>query len=491
MAPKSPTRSLPQKALRGAVAFAVALLLLLLLTRILFRGTSTQRQLSPEGRLLFTAERTHNLLEDRAVLARKKPPLTWTCSYWFTQRYEDLMSWNANPWHRPRRTFGSLATTSGAPLDPARAAEIQQTTQAWFQQVLARYPEFEIKFRNVSPENNGFLQWLELQERRAAASSSGVAEWNLPKWASDHLDHQEPLDREVARLWLTENAPLIQEIRSIGLLPDQSCAGIDRNRWFIIEARFARSACQALLLDARLAAEEGRSADALRSAQAARGISHHLANIESPTLLNETIAILLNQGRERYILEQIFPALPPGEKDPRRWEALTFIPPAPPSRFAQLMRSEWNLSTQQFLLPMLAHQDDPFYPPDPADLLDSHALTTLQIMENFRSDHMNDWASAPPSGWPPPDFSHLSATSNQIASLFFLGIETWRKGMARAQSAAALHQAAWALLRGEPLPNDPIFDQPYRWDPETRELQAPDTDEFREMNLLPVTVPTP
>ena len=60
--------------------------------------------------------------------------------------------------------------------------------------------------------------------------------------------------------------------------------------------------------------------------------------------------------------------------------------------------------------------------------------------------------------------------------------------MQRAQSATGMMQAAFALMKGQPLPPDPVYGLPYQWDPATRTLSPPDSPEFQEMQLKPVVV---
>ena len=50
-------------------------------------------------------------------------------------------------------------------------------------------------------------------------------------------------------------------------------------------------------------------------------------------------------------------------------------------------------------------------------------------------------------------------------------------------------QAAFAIMKGQPIPKDPVYGQDYRWDPVTRLLSAPDTEAFNSLNIKPITVP--
>ena len=65
----------------------------------------------------------------------------------------------------------------------------------------------------------------------------------------------------------------------------------------------------------------------------------------------------------------------------------------------------------------------------------------------------------------------------------------WRKGWDRAQSTSAMTQAAFAIMKNQPIPRDPVYGQDYRWDPVTRQLAMPADKEFDAIEIKPITVP--
>lgn len=75
--------------------------------------------------------------------------------------------------------------------------------------------------------------------------------------------------------------------------------------------------------------------------------------------------------------------------------------------------------------------------------------------------------------------------------MLFVGSAAWSKGFLRAQSRFAMTQAAFAIMKGEPLPTDPIHGLPYQWDPASRQLSPPDDPAFTPLNLRPIIVPNP
>ncbi|MEO7101550.1 MAG: hypothetical protein ABI162_19530, partial [Luteolibacter sp.] len=89
------------------------------------------------------------------------------------------------------------------------------------------------------------------------------------------------------------------------------------------------------------------------------------------------------------------------------------------------------------------------------------------------------------------DFSNLSRGSQKLGAILFVGAQAWRKGWDRNLSAAAMAQAAFAIMNGRPIPQDPVYRQDYRWDPVTRQLSMPAGKNFDDMGIKPITVPKP
>jgi hypothetical protein len=50
-------------------------------------------------------------------------------------------------------------------------------------------------------------------------------------------------------------------------------------------------------------------------------------------------------------------------------------------------------------------------------------------------------------------------------------------------------QAAFAIMKGQAIPNDPVYGLPYTWDPATRQLSPPDNPAFQKMARKPIVVP--
>ena len=446
------------------------------------------------GDIAFTTPRPAPV--DSSPSPVPRPRASSRVSEWFSGRLDDLMTWEHNPWKIKKSSFGNHyfeLLASKDPKDRARAMELRRLAEALYQRVLERYPELAVTLKNVPPGRNGFLKWLEFAERFDADPSRPGHPRNkgldFPDEIKKHLGDNGPWDAAAAKAWLTKEKTLLDEIRAVGLLPDQSVKGIGTDRWAFLPARLAKGCAEALLLDARLAAEEGNVEGALASVHAASGLAAHFGNVETPTLLAVTVQILIQLQVQNYAMSHVLPALPAGQFDPAAWEQAVNPQVHPPAEFARIMKGEWNVSAREYLLPMLSDTADPKYPADPEALIDYHAGGFLEVIGDHDSPSPADWNTVPPPGF--SGNSHLSRDSRELTEMLFVGTQAWSKGMIRAQNQSAMTRAAFAIMNGQPVPSDPIHGLPYRWNPATRELSPPDDPVFAELDLKPVIVPAP
>ncbi len=411
---------------------------------------------------------------------------------WFENRVEDLMSWDQNPWRRDRRGFGDhydALRRSKDPKDQARAKELQRQAVEWYHKLLLRYPEMAVTMRSVPAEKNGFLKFLELQDRmKALDPENGVPRVNFPADITAYLKNEAPWNAAAVRAWLNQQKSLVDEIRGIGLLPDRSESGIPEERQgAFISARFPDDCFNILLMQARLAAEDGNAATALESVRAAQGLGDHLGQLEAPTLLTATVSILLQQNLAKSVFEEIIPALPPGSVDPAAWQTALKPTVYGPSDFSRILRGEWRSENVQIMLPILLDTEEPRRVSDGGALLDAHAYFFVENVQKYETATLTDLPTIQLTG--PPDLSHLSSGSRQIYDCVFISTEVWNKAPQNFISRSGMTQAAFAILKGQPIPNDPIYGQPYVWDPVTRQLSPPATDAFKAMNIKPIKVP--
>lgn len=482
---------------RAAKSFVLWMLVLCPLVGALYFGLLPEldalRNPRIPGEIVFKTPRADPAAANPAPRLRSSSRM----SEWFDGRFDDFMTWEHNPWKIEKSSFGSHyfeLLASKDPRDQAKARELRRLAEALHKRVLERYPELAVAMKNVPPEQNGFLKWLELSERIDADPDRPGTPKNkdigIPQEWIKHLRDKAPWDAAAIKAWLAGEKELLDEVRTIGLLTDQSINGIEVDRYAFLPARLAKSCSEMLLMDARLAAEEGNVEGALASAQAASGLAGHFGNVETPSLLSVTVQILIQLQVQNYTMAHIMPTLPAGRLDPVAWEQAVNPQVHPPAEFARVMRGEWNVTAREYLLPMLSDTADPKYPADPEALIDYHAGGFLEVIGDHDSPSPADWNAINHSGIV-ADNSHLSRDSRELTEMLFVGTQAWSKGMIRAQNQSAMTQAAFAIMQGQPVPNDPIHGLLYRWDPSTRTLSPPDDPAFAEMNLQPLIVPSP
>jgi hypothetical protein len=421
---------------------------------------------------------------------------------WVKETYEKLMPRGKNPQQDPQQdeavTFGdhyAKLTYSKDPLDQARAKELRGLGDALFPQLLKRYPELAVptsNLRNLPPERNGFLKLLEFCERRKAdpaqAGAQNIADPDWRKEIFDHFRGKSPWNANSVAKWLAALQPQLDEIRTIGLMPEQSVNGIDIGQRLGMLVSLRHDA-DMLLLDAHLAAENGHIARALDSVRAASGIARHLGDVETPSLVATLVKMAIQERVGNYTINAIMPAVPQGQLDPAAWDRAVNPTVPTPDEFARIMKVEWSVATRERLLPSIADVEDPKYPPDPEALLDFNAGIVLDAVTAYEGRSLADLPSISIIGF--PDDRHLSRESRELSKTLSKSLQAWRERWERSVAATAMTQAAFDIMNGKPVPPDPIHGLPYRWDPAKRELSAPDDPAFKEFRLKPLIVPKP
>lgn len=410
---------------------------------------------------------------------------------WLEEGYDNLMEWEYNPWRTKHLYlfdhYFKLAD-SRDPLDRAKVRELQRLAEAMHQKLLLRFPELAVELRHIPDDQNAFLKWLDFRDRfKADPDSNKLNSIEFPKELSDYLNQKGPWNAGVAQAWLAQQKPLVDEIREIGLMPDRSVNGIPVDRWAFTEARLAKNCDEILSIEARLAAERGDTAAALESVRAAKGFADLFTDIETPNLLGATVQILQQRNLEKQVLTEILPHLPADQVDPAAWEAALNPTVHPPAEFARLMKGEWSTGSRQFLLPMLLDSGNPKNVPDTGDLLDFYSMSILETVRLHEDATLADLPNL--DAMPLVDAGQLSRSSREVAGVMFLGASAWRKGWDRMQSVSGMTQAAFAIMKGQPIPKDPVYGADYVWDPTTRQLSFPADEKFKNLDIPPITVP--
>ncbi len=414
-------------------------------------------------------------------------PSTWSTAFaaprdWLDQGMDAFGQWDQNPWKG--RGIGSSQlgqetyrlAESPDPADKERLAELRRLAGEWRARLLERFPGLSIHLRDIPPDKNALLRWQELATR---LGKDGLV---FPENFRDHSRaKQGPVHPDLAA-WIETNRTLLDEIRTIGLMPDSSLRDVDLG----INAfgRLTLNASKALLVDARLSVDQGDIAGALESVRAVRGLSDHLMGSEAPTRLHAMIANAVRNFAQEYTLGAILPAVPPDQLDPVDWQAAVNPTPPSPADYARVVRGEWNAGTENWLLPALLNPAESKAPPDPDMLVEAYT-------RHF--DRMaGDFASLPPGPVPPGsgiiDDTGLSWRSRQFVEVYQIGGGFVRDSEAAVQRAG-FYQAAFDILAGKPVPVDPVSRQPYRWNPATRELAMPEGAQSNFGVIKPLILP--
>ena len=405
--------------------------------------------------------------------------------------WENLMSWKHNPWHRQPRFSGSNFLSIAASKDPAvqaKVKDIRRRADFWIQRLGERYPELAVKPHPVADERNGFLKWIEFIDRLVEVKQTPYPTLGLTQAFNGYLEGREPWDAAAARGWLAENAAFMDEVRAIALLPDASSDGISVERYSYFHARLAKECTTALMMEARLAAEDGDAAAAMDAVRYARGLVSQFESTGDTPLLQNTMEMQLQLDIGSRVLSEILPALPEGSRDPAAWEALVRPTDRPPSDFTKAMRGEWSNSLRYWILPGILDPDETRTLPDPGAFIDAYTLPIAELARDRQTAAPGD--PVPPQHDAASLSAGLSGPSRQLMEMFWMGTTAWHDNWYRANTASGFTAAAFSLMKDDSrVPVDPVRGLPYRWDPATRTLSMPATPEFDGMKIKPVVVP--
>ena len=380
---------------------------------------------------------------------------------------------------------------SSRPADRARAKRLQKDCDEWFAEVLARNPGLEPDWRPVPDEENGFLQLLDFAESKRVDGSSHDETLALPEDLFALISGNEDWDHDRAAAGLSEHQDLLSEITRLGLLPRQSSAGIAVDRYSFVGARLYKQCCDLLMADARLAAEEGDADRALLRVRATLGIADHLSKIETPSLLMETVSILVRLAVDNQVLPTILPALQPESDTLSDWQAVMAKVRPEPADFAKVLRGEAYVSIRGLAIPLLVENREKLSKheiPDADAFLDAAAGTLLdhaKQVEGATIGSLSRALSPEPIETPP----HLSPGAQEAYEMFYIGAKAWSRGWSRAASIHTRTDAAFAIMAGTEPPAEPITGLAFSYDAENRTLTHPDDPRLKLISTEPVTLP--
>jgi hypothetical protein len=247
---------------------------------------------------------------------------------------------------------------------------------------------------------------------------------------------------------------------------------------------FLRNCSEALCLEARYAVEQGDIAESLESIKAAGNLARALSNTRNPTLKCVFSGSVMMARARDVTFQSILPKIPSDQLDLPAWESALFSTLKTPTQFADCMRAEWTHLMLKYILTTFADPAEENQPPDPDHLVEAYTRYVSNMVKGHAPLALADLPSHP---WIPMDTTGLSWRSQRLCSL--IGSYNYRINWERTQQRTGLTKAAFAVLKGQLPPNDPIYGKPYSWNPVTREISMPDSPEFRYYNPKPIKLP--
>ena len=397
---------------------------------------------------------------------------------WLDQGLDSLAGWNDNPLGIHRTSFGQHLSELQHSKDPKDQEEYQRLLalgKKWRDNLLTRYPELKVQYRDVPDDKNALKRLFDLQKR--LIKDDGSSALRLPDDLQQQLANKKPWDAKAAQAWVDANRATLDELRAISQMPESSIKDCS-------EAYYSFNEVNSLLMDARLSAERGDFAASLESLRAVRGLAAILQGTEAPPLFHQLFGAAMQRHLRDCVFESIMPAIPASEMDLAAWENLLKPEVQTPADFSLTMKGDWNFGMQYHLLPALADPAETQSPHDAEALVEARTNFTSEIVRQNEGLALTDLPTSADLSFDP---GSLSWRSRRLAGEEF-GYH-YRDGWLRHQLQAGLTQAAFAILKGQPVPNDPIYGKPYTWNPETRQLGLPKRPEFRKMSSRPLTLP--
>ena len=377
------------------------------------------------------------------------------------------------------------------PPTPEQIAAWHQRAVAMKDELTRRFPALKVTPRPVPPEQNGFLLLYQL------AGPDAPTDFHLTKDLEQLLDRATEWDPVRVRLCLDENANVVARFEHIASLTTRSSSDMPATYNGFVPVLHGKRGIDILLLKARLAAEAHDEEETLRLLAAAGALSDHYHLIESPTLLTETAAILIEQTIFSQSFEVLLPALGP-QADLKRWQPIFKRRRYDMAELSVVMRGEWNNAVEFMYLPVLFAAAD------------QHELTDPEAVAEAYSAWFNANVTAMLSCSPadarhafkrPGPFPHLSKYGQDAISSTAEGIKDWIGGYTLTASRQAHYQAALDLLileRGgitltadhaTQVTRDPLSGKPFTFDPRKRELGAPAAT--ADSGIRPLALPWP
>ena len=371
------------------------------------------------------------------------------------------------------------------PISAADREEMNKRQEQLKRQLLEEFPILMIREQPVPDDQNGFLQIMRFGKNPGYYQM----EEEVVKELSACL---EPWDSAKVRAFLEKHPGFAAEAARIAALPAQSSTVSAEDYSGFIRVSTVIALHNVFLLNARLAAESGNEAAALDAARHALQIKSHLSEVEEPSLLAAFAVILMDRERMKWVTDTILPRIGP-KADLAAWRVVIGDEINMPARMAKVIRGEWNTTLDHMFLPctFLEHHNGNLKDPEEtARVWSGRMARWIAKLEGTPAVGFHDLS--------PPDESHqsdaLSKEGKEIVDTTVGGAPVWSKGFVRSVVLSAQNRALIDRLiherDGSPVPDtiDPASGLPFRFDPATRTIIAPEWDGAPE-NVPPLKLP--
>lgn len=371
---------------------------------------------------------------------------------------------------------------------PEQRAQTRQAGNELRLKLEAEFPVLKVLERPAPDDQNGFLQLHLL---------SGPPLYQVPAVSQEFrqmLAGTPEWNPEQARRLLGEESEWVGRIEAIAALKDRSSSNMPEGYIGFFSATTGKMAAETLLIKARLAAEARDEKEALRLVSAVGNLSDHFRKVETPTLLAETVGILIDLNLRSFVFQHVLPALG-READLVKWQEALKPGDYSPAELGRAMRAEWLTCSLHFLYPAILNPKHENAPPDPDVLAHLYAEHYARLVSRLETESMSG-LQRDRGIFAGEDLATLSSKSREIYQTFSIGSEAWSKGFVRAAVIMKQHQAALELLISEKAGNaldaaaittasrEPTEGRSFVFDPSSREITTPAGMESVEVQPL-------
>lgn len=368
-------------------------------------------------------------------------------------------------------------------------AEREREYDAIFAALLARFPELEPEWKNVPDERNGFLRLYGFLDSLEMGSGGESSKPLFHSALTETGYYGDDWDSEKASELCSQYAELIDELTLIGLLEQQSSAGVPISKLANFENAINIRYCNDLLLaSARYTATQGDVEVAMERLNASFGIADHLLDIETPSLLHNTVGIVMQLKASSAMVEKVLPYLSLNQED-----IVTLRKNFNTSELnrdaVKLWRGEFMVAGRALLIPELYKGNRKMVRIEStADVyaqIFSNALGEIEGLSDQELFALND-----------SEINIFNISNIEIGPHVDVEIlpniadsfKPYHNGFLRSYVVTQQHDALLAILAGEKIPIEPFTGQPYIYDEETQTLSLPDDPRLESMKVKPISL---